>query len=273
VSAAHPQGRREIVGLLERHDLRARKHLGQHFLADPNVVRRIVRVAGVGPGDRVVEVGVGTGTLTLALAATGARVRGYEVDERLRPVLAEVFEGLDTVEVRFEDALAADLAADLGEGPWTMVANLPYNVGTPLVVEVLRSVPAIVRLVVMLQKEVAARLVAAPGATAYGLPSVSVALRATAALAFTVGPQVFVPRPEVDSAVVVIERIAADPLAGRAEAVAAAAFNQRRKMVCRSLAVVLTDPAAVLESAGVDPEARAEDLAPADYLRIAAAVP
>jgi 16S rRNA (adenine1518-N6/adenine1519-N6)-dimethyltransferase len=273
VTAVRAQTRSEIRALLERHGLRARKHLGQHFLADPNIVERIVRAAGVGPSDSVVEIGVGTGTLTRGLAATGARVLGFEIDTRLEPVVAEALAHVPGVDVRFEDAMAADLGSVL-EGPgWVMVANLPYNVGTPLVVEVLRNVPAVTRMVVMVQREVADRLVAGPYSPAYGLPSVAVALRATAHREFKVPPQVFLPAPDVESAVVRIERVAPRPLADRAEALASAAFNQRRKMLRRSLTAVLTEPATVIEAAGLDPSLRAEELSAEDYLRLAGAVP
>lgn len=272
MSVIRPQVRTEIVELLERHGLNPRKHLGQHFLADPNIVERIVRLSAVGSGDRVLEIGVGTGTLTRGLAAAGATVLGLEVDERLRPLLDEALHGVDGVEILFVDALSADLASLLGEVQWTLVANLPYNVGTPLIVEILRNVRVVTRMVVMVQSEVADRLVASPGSPAYGLPSVSVALRAEATRAFAVAPQVFVPAPEVSSAVVVIDRTPVSPLADRADVLAATAFNQRRKMLRRSLAAALTDPVVVLTASGIDPEDRAEDLSPDDYLRLAAAV-
>jgi 16S rRNA (adenine1518-N6/adenine1519-N6)-dimethyltransferase len=307
VTDVRPQRRSEIKQLLERHGLRPRKHLGQHFLADANVVEKIVRLAAVSDGDRVVEVGVGTGTLTRGLAASGATVVGYEVDRGLEPLLAEALEDVPGVDIRFEDALEVDLGKALGRGPWTMVANLPYNVGTPLLLESLRkevdlgkalgrgpwtmvanlpynvgtpllleslrNVPTLTRFVVMLQKEVADRLVAEPGSPSYGLPSVSLALRAEAKRAFVVPPQVFVPRPDVDSAVIIVERVAAHPLADRADVLAAAAFNQRRKMLRRSLIPVVVNPVPVLEQAGIDPEARAEALSAEDYLRLAEAVP
>ena len=252
--------------LLERHGLTPRKALGQHFLIDPNTTRRIVDAAGTGPGSRVVEIGAGVGTLTRALAATGATVVAFEIDERLRPVLAETLAGTG-VEVRFADAARAGLELE-GE-PWTMVANLPYNVGTPLLLDALTGSPQITRFVVMLQREAVDRLTAPPGSKTYGLPSVVVGLHAAAHTAFRVPPTVFLPRPEVDSAVAVLDRVEAHPQAAAAIRLAAAGFGQRRKMLRRSLAGVLADPAAVLEAAGVDPTRRAESLAPADYLRVA----
>jgi 16S rRNA (adenine1518-N6/adenine1519-N6)-dimethyltransferase len=258
--------------MLEQHGLRPRKRLGQHFLADPNIVDRIVRLAGVGADDLVIEVGAGTGTLTRALAATGATVRAYEIDPSLRPVLEESVGHAPNVTVQFKDATTADLAADLDGGPWVLVANLPYNVGTPLILDLLRAAPEIVRHVVMVQREVADRLTAGPGSRTYGLPSVTVGLYANVERAFTVPPQVFVPPPDVESAVVVLDRIAPSPHAASAEALAQGAFGQRRKMLRRSLTTVVTDPEAMLERAGIDPTARAEDLSVDDYLTLAAAI-
>jgi 16S rRNA (adenine1518-N6/adenine1519-N6)-dimethyltransferase len=160
---------------------------------------------------------------------------------------------------------------DLDDGPWTMVANLPYNVGTPLLLDTLRRMPQVGRFVVMLQKEAVDRLVSGPGTKAYGLPSVVVGLHGEAKVAFRVPPTVFLPRPAVDSAVAVIDRVEAHPLAPEAIGLAAAGFGQRRKMLRRSLAGVLDDPAATLNAAGIDPTSRAEDLRPGDYVRIAEA--
>lgn len=262
------QTRSEIARLLESHGLRPIHRLGQHFLADANITRKIVALSRVGPGQQVVEVGAGTGTLTRALAESGAHVVAYEVDQRLRPVLAEATEGSDVV-IRFEDATEVDLADALGPGSWVMVANLPYQVGTPLVLDVMRRVPMIERLVVMLQREVAERLVAHPGSRDYGLPSVVVALHGEASLAFRVPPQVFYPQPRVESAVVVIERRPPSRHAEVAVELARSAFGQRRKTLRRSLSVVVEDPVPALERAGVDPSARAGELAASDYLRIA----
>ncbi|MFQ5555104.1 MAG: 16S rRNA (adenine(1518)-N(6)/adenine(1519)-N(6))-dimethyltransferase RsmA [Acidimicrobiia bacterium] len=266
------QSRTEIVDLLARHGVEPRKHLGQHFLADRNIVDKIVRLAGVSRGGRVVEIGAGTGTLTRALWEAGARVVTFEIDERLRPVLDESLRDAD-VDVRFADAARVGLPEQLGEGRWTLVANLPYNVGTPLVLDLLRDATAIERFVVMLQREVADRLCAAPGSAAYGLPSVRAALRATARQAFVVPPQVFVPAPEVESAVIVLERVDPPAHAHRAEAIAATAFGQRRKMLRRSLAGTTVDIDATLRAAGVDPAARPEQLGVAEWIVLAAALP
>lgn len=264
------QGKSEVRELLARHGHHPNKALGQHFLVDPNVVDRIVRTAHVGPHDHVVEVGAGTGTLTRSLAATGARVIAFEVDRHLEPVLREALAGT-AVDLRFEDATAGTLASAIASGSWVMVANLPYNVGTPLLLEALRTVPAVNRFVVMVQREVADRLTAGPGSRVYGLPSVVASLRAVVKLAFRVRREVFFPPPDVDSAVVVLDRIVPSPHVERAEALAAAAFGQRRKMLRRSLSAEVHDAPALLAAAGIDPAARPETLAPEDFVRLAVA--
>lgn len=265
------QSRSQIASLLARHGLTPRHRLGQHFLADANVTRRIVAASGVGPGDRAIEIGAGTGTLTAALADAGAKVVAYEVDEGLRPVLEEVTEGLD-VELRFADATEVDFSAEFVDPPWVVVANLPYNVGTGLVMDLLRHVPAVVRLVVMVQREVGERLAARAGDDEYGLPSVVVGIHGTAKVLFRVPSQVFYPAPRVESVVVGIERQDAPKVAEKAIALARAAFSQRRKMLRSSLVGVLAEPSATLEKAGIDPTRRAEELTADDYVRLAEAV-
>ncbi len=265
-----PQKRSTIRELLAEHGLHPDASLGQHFLADPNIVRKIVATAAVGSGQGVIEIGAGTGTLTAALADTGADVIAYEVDERLRPVLQSTLGPRRNVEVRYRDAVDEDWALVTAEGRWTVVANLPYHVGTPIVLDMLRHAPHIVRLVVMVQREVADRLRAGPGSRTYGLPSVIAGIHAEVTVAFGVPPQVFVPAPAVESSVVVLQRREAPAEAERAIELAAAAFGQRRKMLRKSMTTAVPDATELLLLAGLEPTARAEDLAPEDYLRLAA---
>lgn len=269
--SGEPQSRTEIRELLASHGLRPRRSLGQHFLADPNLVRKVAALADVGPDDRVVEIGAGTGTLTAALAATGATVVAFEVDPNLGPVLESAVDA-PNVEIRIADAASVDFSSELAGGTWVLVGNLPYNVGTGIVLDTLRFVPTIVRLVVMVQREVADRLLAVPGSKDYGIPSVVVALHADARFGFAVPIQVFLPPPQVDSAVIVLDRVPAPPGAESAIRLAGVAFGQRRKMLRRSLAAAIGDADEVLRRSGVDPTARAEDVSPEGYLAIAAAL-
>ena len=264
------QTRSEIKALLEAHGLAPTHRLGQHFLADANITRKIVSAADVSSGDKVVEVGAGTGTLTAALADAGASVVAYEVDEGLLPVLEEVTSGMD-VDIRIADATQVDLSADLVGGPWKMVANLPYNVGTPVVLDAIRQATSISMFVVMVQNEVAERFVAGSGGRDYGIPSVIAQIHTEATLAFRVPPQVFYPAPRVGSAVVVMRRKPAPAFAEAGIEIASVAFGQRRKMLRRSLAGVFDEPSVVLEAAGIEPTLRAEDLAPSQFLDLAAA--
>jgi 16S rRNA (adenine1518-N6/adenine1519-N6)-dimethyltransferase len=264
---------REAAELLAAHGLTPSRALGQNFVVDPNTVRRIARLAGVGPGDHVVEIGAGLGSLTLALAETGAAVTAVEVDRHVLPALRSVLaERAPAVVVVEGDAMHLDWAATLAGAPsWALVANLPYNVATPLVLDVLDDVPAVDRLLVMVQKEAGERLAAGVGAAAYGIPSVKVAYHATASLVGTVGPNVFLPKPKVESVLVSIVRrpdgpaVATDP--ERLFALVRAGFGQRRKMLRRSLAALVAPEA--FAAAGVEPTARAENLALADWARLA----
>jgi 16S rRNA (adenine1518-N6/adenine1519-N6)-dimethyltransferase len=249
---------------LSQHGLRPSKALGQHFVVDPNTTERVARLARVGPGDRVVEIGAGLGSLTVALAATGAEVTAVEVDRGIVPVLREMVGPLGVTVVE-ADAMACDWPAMLASGAcWVLVANLPYNVATPLVLDLLRDVPAIGRMVVMVQREAGERLVAAPGETGFGAVSVRVAYFATAALIGRVPAAVFLPRPSVESVLVEIERRAA-PLVHPAVAsyeeidlLLRAGYGGRRKMLRRSLAGLVDD--SMFEAAGIDGRSRAEEL-------------
>jgi len=266
----------DIAQLLSAHGLRPSKALGQNFVADPNTVRRIARLSGVTSGSRVLEIGAGLGSLTLALAETGATVVALEKDRHLIPVLRSVVEpvGAEVVEA---DAMAVDLAALLAERaerPWSLVANLPYNVATPLVLRVLVEVPAVAHLLVMVQREVGERMAAAAGDESYGAVSVRIAYFARAEVVGRVPASVFIPRPRVGSVLVRLERLpvpAVDPSLvtfSRLDAVVRAGFAHRRKMLRRSLAGVVEPEA--FERAGVRPDARAEELGIAEWGRLAA---
>ncbi|MDQ6927845.1 MAG: 16S rRNA (adenine(1518)-N(6)/adenine(1519)-N(6))-dimethyltransferase RsmA, partial [Actinomycetota bacterium] len=241
--------RREVRELLARHQIHPSRARGQNFVVDPNTVRRVARLAGVGAGDRVVEVGAGLGSLTLALAETGASVLAIEVDPRLVPLLRQVVAG-EVVEpagvtVMEADAMGLDWAAVLGAGPWVLVANLPYNIGTPLVADLLDGVPAVQRMLVMVQREVGERMVASPGSGAYGALSVKVAYWATARLAGRVGPTVFYPPPKVDSVLVALERrdspaVGPDVDPAWLFQLVGAGFGHRRKMLRRALEGLVT---------------------------------
>ena len=262
--------RRDITNLLEEHSLSPRRAFGQNFVADPNTVRRIARLAGVGPGDRVIEVGAGLGALTLALAETGARVTAIEVDDGLVRALGEVLAGHPDVELLNADATTLDWArlAPPG-GRAVLVSNLPYNVATPLVADLLDGAPGIARMLVMVQREVGERIVAGPGDGAYGAVSVKVAYWAVARLAGDVPRDVFLPVPRVDSVLVEIvrrDRPAVDADRARLMALVRAGFAHRRKMLRRALAGLVD--AAAFDAAGVAPTARAEELGLDDWARL-----
>ncbi|MEN8239463.1 MAG: 16S rRNA (adenine(1518)-N(6)/adenine(1519)-N(6))-dimethyltransferase RsmA [Actinomycetota bacterium] len=266
-----PQGRGEIKGLLDAAGHRPNKSLGQNFLTDPNIVNKIVSLARIDGDVNVVEIGAGTGTLTGALAEAARSVVAYEVDPHLEPILQATVGDRPNVDIRIADASGIRLEDELPGAPWTLVANLPYNVGTGIVLDALTGSPKVSSFVVMVQREVADRMLAQPGSKIYGLPSVVVGLYAKGSLAFTVSPQVFEPQPKVESAVILLDRVEPDRYAQRAIAIAGAAFSQRRKMLRRSLSSVLGDPAATIAAAGIDPTMRAEDLAPDEFVAIARA--
>jgi len=259
---------RELLGA----DLAPRRDLGQNFVADPNTVRRIAALAEVGHGDHVIEIGAGLGSLTLALAETGAAITAVEVDRGIVPVLRDVVAEVPTVRVVEADATMVDWNELLaGHDRWTLVANLPYNIATPLVADLLDDVPQVAAMLVMVQKEVAQRFAAGPGSKQYGAVSVKVAYWATARLVGDVPPTVFVPRPNVDSALVRIER--RDPPdvdRARLFELVRTAFGQRRKMLRRSLAGVVTSDQ--FAAAHVAPEARPESLGLAEWVALTRAV-
>jgi 16S rRNA (adenine1518-N6/adenine1519-N6)-dimethyltransferase len=261
-----------VRDLLTSRGLAPRRDLGQNFVVDPNTVRRIAHLAAVGPGDRVVEIGAGLGSLTLALAETGAAVIAVEVDHGLVGALREVLADVPAVDVVEADAMALDWDAVLrGDDRWVLVANLPYNVATPLVCDVLDGVPAIERMLVMVQREVAERLAATAGSSAYGAVSVKVAYWARSRIVGHVPASVFVPRPNVESALVEIVRRPPPDIAPDAVfRLVRTAFGQRRKMLRRSLAGMVTGEQ--FAAAGVAETARPEELALDDWVRLAGVV-
>jgi 16S rRNA (adenine1518-N6/adenine1519-N6)-dimethyltransferase len=254
--------------------VRPKKRLGQHFLADENVLGVIERLAELGPADVVLEIGPGLGVLTRRLAARARHVHAVELDRSLEPHLAELAARAN-VGVHWGDALALDLAA-LEPAPTKLVANLPYNVATPLIADLLDEVPQIERMLVMVQREVAERLAAGPGSRDYGAVSVKVSYWATATVVGRVSPSVFLPRPKVESALVRIERRPFPAVDGsvppaRLFELVRAGFGQRRKMLRRSLAGLV--PAEAFACADVPPEARPEQLSVEQWGRLAACAP
>ncbi|HWM81007.1 MAG TPA: 16S rRNA (adenine(1518)-N(6)/adenine(1519)-N(6))-dimethyltransferase RsmA [Pseudolabrys sp.] len=264
---------REVI---RRHELRARKSLGQNFLLDLNLTARIARAAEPLDGTTVLEIGPGPGGLTRALLALGAsRVIAVERDDRALAALAEIaahYPGrLDVVGA---DALGFDPRAMLGDGPVRIVANLPYNIATPLLIGWLTAEPWppwYDRMVLMFQREVAERIVAAPGSKSYGRLSVLAGWRCENRILFDIAPSAFVPPPSVVSSVVqLVPRPA--PLDCRAailERVTAAAFGQRRKMLRQSLKSLGVDPLPLLEQAGIAQTARAEEIPVAGFVALA----
>jgi 16S rRNA (adenine1518-N6/adenine1519-N6)-dimethyltransferase len=264
---------REVI---RRHDLAARKSLGQNFLLDLNLTARIARAGGPLESATIVEVGPGPGGLTRALLAGGAkRVIAIERDRRCIAALSEIaarYPGRLTVIEG--DALHFDPAPHLGRGPSRVVANLPYNVATPLLVRWLTTEPWppwYASLTLMFQREVAERIVAAPGPKTYGRLSVLAGWRSEAGILFDVAPSAFVPPPKVTSSLVRLEP-RREPLACDTkvlERVTAAAFGQRRKMLRQSLKSLGVEPLPLLAKAGIDPTARAEEIPVAGFVALA----
>lgn len=275
-------GAAEIRELAARHGIRPTKQWGQNFVVDGNTVRRIVRVAGVGEDDTVVEVGPGLGSLTLALLPAVDRVVAVEVDPALAAALpATVERHAPSLVDRFEVVLAdAMQVTELpGPPPTALVANLPYNVSVPVVLRFLEHFPTLRTILVMVQLEVAERLAAGPGSKTYGVPSVKAAWYADVRLAGTVSRSVFWPVPNVDSGLVMLtRREPPETTASRRDVFACvdAAFAQRRKTLRAALATWAGSPVLAEEAlvaAGIDPRTRGEQLDVAAFSAIAAARP
>ena len=271
-------GPRETRALLSRYGLRPKTSIGQHFVTDANTVRKVVSIAGVVSGDQVLEIGPGLGALSMALLDAGASLIAIEIDRALEAVLNETLTGLD-VRIVIADAMKADYKRLLRGRPTKLVANLPYQIGTPLVLDLLVGVPAIQSFTVMVQKEVGERLAASPGDEQYGAVSVKVAFLADAKIAGRVSRRVFHPMPDVESVIVQISRLGA-PRArvarARLFAVIEAGFAQRRKTIRRALrggGWNADEVERALTRADVPGEARAETLGVPQFAAIARALP
>ncbi len=255
---------------LEAHGLMAKKAFGQHFLLDLNITRKIARLANVGAGDHVIEVGPGPGGLTRALLETGARVTAIEKDERFAPLLQEVAAVAPGLALVFGDALKADEAQIADGQPAHVVSNLPYNVGTPLLIKWLTGPWTPKSLTLMFQREVADRITEGPGEEAYGRLAVIVQATCQAQRVMDAPARAFTPPPKVDSAVVHLKPLAERPSPERLDAlqrITAAAFGQRRKMLRSSLKVLGGEE--LIAAAGLDPQARAEVVPVDGFLALA----
>lgn len=272
----------EVRELAERLDVSPTKKLGQNFVIDPNTVRKIVRLAGVTEGQRVIEIGPGLGSLTLGITEVGADVTAIEIDSRLAAELPHTIRAMQpTAAERFRvihtDALdlSAEHLAGLAGPPTALVANLPYNVSVPILMHLLELIPELERGLVMVQAEVGYRIAAGPGSKEYGSPSAKAAWYGEWGIAGTVSRRIFWPVPGVDSVLVSYDK-RAEPLGTEAERertfeLVNAAFAQRRKMVRQALQPVLGSERTVelIEAAGIAPTARAEQLTIHDFLAIA----
>lgn len=280
MSATAQDGLPPLREVVERHGLMAQKALGQNFLFDLNLTGRIARAAGPLEGQTIVEIGPGPGGLTRALLANGAgRVIAIERDRRCMPALAEIaahYPG--RLEVVDGDALAVDLSGLLGGSPARIVANLPYNIGTPLLVGWLSAEPWPpwwTSLTLMFQREVAERIVATPEQrAAYGRLAVLASWRCETRILFDVPKTAFVPQPKITSSIVqLVPRPQPEPCDRRLlERLTLAAFGQRRKMLRQSLKAVLADPAAMIEAAGLSPTMRAEEVSVSGFVALANAL-
>ena len=261
---------------MSRWPVSANRELGQHFLVDENILGVIGRLAELDQADVALEIGPGLGVLTTYLADRVAHVHAVEIDRGLEPHLFDRLQGRDNVDVVFGDALTVDLA-DLDPPPTKLVANLPYQVATPIVVESLDGLPTVDLWCVMVQREVADRFFARPSTRAYGAVSVLVQLASERTGFHPVSPKVFRPRPNVDSALVAFRRLALPKNYGRVKEVVAGAFAHRRKTLANSLAktgVATRDEVFfALQDLDRSLNVRAQELAPPEFVALAAALP
>lgn len=253
---------------------RPKKALGQHFLVDENLLRVIGRHAALEPDDVVLEIGPGTGVLTRYLAARVGLVHAIELDRSLEETLHEALAGAENVRIAFGDAVRFDYAS-LQPPPRKLVANLPYNVATPIVLESLDRIPSLERWVVMVQREVADRFFATPRTKAYGSVSVVLQLHTRRIGFHRVPPTAFRPRPRVESAIVAFERVPDPPALELVRPVIEASFAHRRKTLANSVALAgrasRSDAEKALATIGRERDVRAEELTPEEFVALAKA--
>lgn len=273
----------ETIQILQKHDFHFRKKFGQNFLIDTHVLEKIVEAAGVQSGDFVLEIGPGIGTLTQYLCEGAGRVLAVEIDPNLIPILKETLAGYDNVEIVQGDILKQDIQAIAdrynGGRPIKVVANLPYYITTPIIMELFESHVPLANVTVMVQREVAERMQAGPGTKAYGALSLAVQYYAVPYLAANVPPNCFMPRPSVGSAVIRLDCLGRTPVEVRDERLMfrliRASFNQRRKTLLNGLVnggvlkLSKEEVAAAIRAAGLDPAVRGEKLGLVEFAALA----
>ncbi|SFQ27938.1 16S rRNA (adenine1518-N6/adenine1519-N6)-dimethyltransferase [Desemzia incerta] len=279
---ATPSRTKEI---LQKHGFSLKKSLGQNFIVEPNILASIVKAAGLDEHTNVIEVGPGIGALTEYVARSSKQVVAFEIDDRLIPVLEDTLSPYDNIRVVHQDVLKANLKEVLAETidleePLMVVANLPYYITTPIIMHFLESELRIDGLVIMMQKEVADRITAAPGSKAYGSLSIAIQYYMEAEIAFIVPKTVFVPQPNVDSAILKLTRRDKPVVEVKDEKfffeLIRASFVQRRKTIWNNLLIrygktdeIKAELTAGLEKAGIDPKRRGESLSIAEFGKLA----
>ncbi|MER2181117.1 MAG: 16S rRNA (adenine(1518)-N(6)/adenine(1519)-N(6))-dimethyltransferase RsmA [Desemzia incerta] len=279
---ATPSRTKEI---LQKHGFSLKKSLGQNFIVEPNILANIVKAAGLDENTNVIEVGPGIGALTEYVARSSKQVVAFEIDDRLIPVLEDTLSPYDNIRIVHQDVLKANLKEVLAETidleePLMVVANLPYYITTPIIMHFLESELRIDGLVIMMQKEVADRITAAPGSKAYGSLSIAIQYYMEAEIAFIVPKTVFVPQPNVDSAILKLTRRDKPVVEVKDEKfffeLIRASFVQRRKTIWNNLLIrygktdeIKAELTAGLEKAGIDPKRRGESLSIAEFGKLA----
>ena len=265
-------GKSDLKNIMEQHDLKPSKSLGQNFVVDPNTILKVIRAANIEKHQQILEIGPGLGSLTSQLSTT-SKVVAIELDRYLVPALEEVlnhFGERENVEIIHQDAMKIDWKEFFShrQGIWKMVANLPYNIATPLIVTLLENAPEIQSIFVMVQLEVGERFAASPKSKAYGIPSVKAQYWAETKVLGKVSPNVFLPIPKVDSAILQIIRKPSPPEVNYTNfsRLIQTAFQHRRKMIRKSLTTLV--PISNFTIAEISPQSRPEELSVADWVKL-----